>query len=177
MNYWPLFMVLSQSRGERQARTAEAMVPALASGPAGLAVAAVMVDQQVRNAETREVNLARETVTAVETVLAKPAGQRQITDAELNAMPRLAAVINRFPDLRQRIDTTPDVLTPLEQEVVEVVAEALAIDPNAGNANDRLLQGAALVANHPRVAAIVLRLPQAERDRIVTPLPALPAPP
>jgi hypothetical protein len=160
MNYWPLFMVLSQSRGERQARTAEAMVPALATGPAGLAVAAVMVDQQVRNAETREVNLARETVTAVETVLTKPAGQRQITDAELNAMPRLAAVVNRFPDLRQRIDTTPDVISPLEADVVEVLKIAIK------NPKDTPLKQADLQA-HPTLRAVLESLPQADRDVIL----------
>ena len=117
------------------------------------------IDKAALTADAK--NLASEVISAIDTAAANP--NNQLTDAQLAALPRLAAVVNRVPAVRGTIDRVA-LAVALAADADRLPEDTIsAIDTAAANANNQLTD--AQLAALPRLAAVVNRVP-AVRQRI-----------
>jgi hypothetical protein len=109
MDGWiPMFFLASASREDRKP-TAEAMLPGLLPVAASqrAAVTAVAAVQQVQAAKQQQQLAVADSISAVQTVLARPDGARTLTDQDLAGLPTLKTILDRpgvGVELRARID-------------------------------------------------------------------------
>lgn len=115
--FLPMFAVLS-ARRDRRRRMFNAALPAfLPAGNAAqrAAVSVMVADQQVREAERAEVRAAREFIQGVARAAANE--KDELTDADLQALPTLARVIRRAPEISQYVtELAQAVDVALEEE-------------------------------------------------------------
>lgn len=175
MNGWVPFFVIANAPKASQVRLAEALIPAIVPVAAThrVAVATFAADQQVRSAEQREVRVANEVVSAIQTVVAKVDQDKTLTDDELRALPRLSEVVNRAPDLRQRIGALGTTATDVEDRFTREAVEAIALV--IGTDQTKKLTDDELKGKFPSIYRTLQRLPDDVRGKILKPKGA-PAP-
>jgi hypothetical protein len=170
MNSWFLpFAVIASTSKERRQRLTETLLPAVVplAETHRVAVAVVAADQQVRSAERREENVANEVVSAIQTVVAKQDQNKTLTDDELRVLPRLSEVVNRVPDLRQRISSVGTTATDVEDRFAREAVEAVVLA--FGKASGDKLTDEELIKASPSIHRALQRLPDDVRGKIVKP--------
>lgn len=125
MNYLPLALILSQSK-ERRSKVAETLLPVMLPGAATqrVALGAVLADQQVRNAERREENILKEVSSAIET---STTNGGELTAEQENALPKLAELLRRRPELRDRIRAAASSIVQHQQDTLGASAIRLIV--------------------------------------------------
>lgn len=139
---FPILMVAA-ARRDRRRRMLDNLWPAmmpLGNETQRTAVAVMSADQSVRSTERAERRTASETVTAVQ----QAAANGTLSDADLQALPNLARVVQANPGVRQAIDqTAADQLalqSSLQLALADEMVAAVQLAADKGKLSDADLQ-------------------------------------
>ena len=162
------FVVIGTAPKEKRSRIAVAMLPGLVPVAAAqrAAVAAVAADQVVRAADHRQEQAVADSISAVQTVIAKPDGAKTLTDDDLAGLPTLHDVLTRDgvgTDLRARLETVGQTV---DRETGAFAAEATGLVSKAIELKGKLLSDDDLKGS--RLGRVIAADPDL-RGRIVTP--------